>query len=455
MKTRPNIDGIIPELYREEYPALVDFVNAYYQFLQSKTFTGSILGIRDIDTTLDLFSDQLRKELLASFPVQSTLDQRELLRNAKALYNVKGTESSYRFLFRALFGSDVEIFYPSSVILKTSDGRWEQDTELQVRFTSGDPNHIIGNRVVIGQSTPVFVNRIKLISGNDYVIIVDKNSIGVVSIGDILSFNGVIGTVLPVLSKANIINPGLGFTSGRILDIPGGNGTGAKIRVSSVNSDGSLRKVELVKFGSGYNSNFTQTIGTASIHFTVGAIAKYPGYFSSSNGFLSDAMRLQDNEYYQIYSYVLKLDTTIDRYRSIVKSLLHPVGWALFGDFEITNNFNLSLAIKEISHRLIQLLWDVVSTEDNILTIGTNKVLNTDVSTLSSHISNFTSQRNSTVVSSSNGSIFIEFAGDYATEYFSERYTMRETPEDYATEYFSEIGTNRYTVGDLSQIRTW
>lgn len=150
MKTRPNIDGIIPELYREEYPALVDFVNAYYQFLQSETFTGSILGIRDIDTTLDLFSDQLRKELLASFPVQSTLDQRKLLRNAKALYNVKGTESSYRFLFRALFGSDVEIFYPSSVILKTSDGRWEQDTELQVRFTSSVPNHIIGNRVVIG-----------------------------------------------------------------------------------------------------------------------------------------------------------------------------------------------------------------------------------------------------------------------------------------------------------------
>ena len=148
-------------------------------------------------------------------------------------------------------------------------------------------------------------------------------------------------------------------------------------------------------------------------------------------------MRLQDNEYYQIYSYVLKLDTTIDRYRSIVKSLLHPVGWALFGEFEITNNFNLSLAIKEISHRLIQLLWDVVSTEDDILTFGTNKVLNTDVSTLSSHISNFTAQRNSTVVSSSNGSVFIEFAGDYATD------------------YFSEIGTNQYTMSDLSQIRTW
>ena len=97
----------------------------------------------------------------------------------------------------------------------------------------------------------------------------------------------------------------------------------------------------------------------------------------------------------------------------------------------------MSLAIKEISHRLIQLLWDVVSTEDDILTIGTNKVLNTDVSTLSSHISNFTAQRNSTVVSSSNGSVFIEFAGDYATD------------------YFSEIGTNQYTMSDLSQIRTW
>ncbi|MDV7390452.1 hypothetical protein RZS08_03820, partial [Arthrospira platensis SPKY1] len=98
------VQKLFPEFYREEFPALIEFIEAYYEFVRSETFSGQILGVRDLDTTLDMFADQLRKELALAMPDETTLDKRELLRNAKAFYSSKGTEASYRFLMRALFG---------------------------------------------------------------------------------------------------------------------------------------------------------------------------------------------------------------------------------------------------------------------------------------------------------------------------------------------------------------
>ena len=435
------INKLFPEFYREEYPALVEFIEAYYEFLNTETFSGKILGIRDLDSTIDLFADQLRKELALAMPDETTLDKRELLRNAKAFYSSKGTEASYKFLFRALFGTSVEIFYPSSVILRASDGRWEQDTELQVRFTTGNPADIVGRRVRIeceGQPVSVFVNRIRLISGNEYEVFIDRNFVGDIAPGDTIGCPeiGVQGDILPVLSSVTITVPGSGFTTGQIFDVDG-PGTGAKIRVTRTLSGGSLKKVELVRFGSGYTADFDQTIGNATIRFHIGAVARYPGYFSSSNGFLSDAMRLQDNEFYQAYSYVLKLDQTIDRYRAIIKSLVHPVGWALFGDFEITNEISLGTAILETARFLRQSVQDDVLASDDEIDFRTIKVLESSVDPIEVLTFDVTKYLESDQPVLSSGSITREVAGDYATN------------------YFAEVGTSQYSMGEGSEIRTW
>lgn len=435
------INKLFPEFYREEYPALVEFIEAYYEFLNTETFSGKILGIRDLDSTLDLFADQLRKELALAMPDETTLDKRELLRNAKAFYSSKGTESSYKFLFRALFGTSVEIFYPSSVVLRASDGRWEQDTELQVRFTVGNPADIVGRRVKIdcaGQPVFVFVNRIRLIADNDYGVFIDRNFDGNILIGDTIGCPeiGVQGNILPVLSSVTITVPGSGFTTGQIFDVDG-PGTGAKIRVTRTLSGGSLKKVDIVKFGSNYTTDFDQTIGNATIRFHVDAVGKYPGYFSSSNGFLSDAMRLQDNEFYQAYSYVLKLDQTIDRYRAIIKSLVHPVGWALFGEFEITNEINLGVAILETSRYLRQSVQDDVLASDDEIDFNTIKLLESNVDPIEILTIDVTKYLDDEAPALSSGSLTRELAGDYATN------------------YFAEVGINQYSMGEGSEIRTW
>ena len=45
-------------------------------------------------------------------------------------------------------------------------------------------------------------------------------------------------------------------------------------------------------------------------------------------------------------SYVIKIDERLADYKAAVKTLLHPAGMKLFGEYTITNNFNLSLALE-------------------------------------------------------------------------------------------------------------
>ena len=53
-------------------------------------------------------------------------------------------------------------------------------------------------------------------------------------------------------------------------------------------------------------------------------------------------MRLQDNFYYQEYSYVLKSDNFLRKYRSFVNSILHPAGNKLFGTVRIRPSLDLT-----------------------------------------------------------------------------------------------------------------
>jgi len=57
--------------------------------------------------------------------------------------------------------------------------------------------------------------------------------------------------------------------------------------------------------------------------------------YTSTDGFLSDRKYLQDSFYYQDFSYVIKTGQNVDKWRDVVKKLLHPAGFAFFGQINI------------------------------------------------------------------------------------------------------------------------
>ena len=109
----------------------------------------------------------------------------------------------------------------------------------------------------------------------------------------------------------------------------------------------------------------------AIIQVGLGAIANYPGYYINNDGFLDDAIYIQDSRYYQAFSYLIKIDETLESYQSAVKTLIHPAGMALFGEYDIRNEFDLRPSLQSLIKILSVTVQDeLVATEEHFLDLG-------------------------------------------------------------------------------------
>lgn len=92
---------------------------------------------------------------------------------------------------------------------------------------------------------------------------------------------------------------------------------------------------------SGTTSGVTGTIlrnSTASLSVNTGVIFNSFGRFISEDGFVSDfSKRIQDNYYYQNFSYLVKSAKSIATWRSAVKKAVHPAGFAVFGEIKLVS----------------------------------------------------------------------------------------------------------------------
>ena len=115
----------------------------------------------------------------------------------------------------------------------------------------------------------------------------------------------------------------------------------ASIKITAVDEDGCPTAVSIFDTGFDFErETFTAVIEsalgcTATLSFTTGAINVKTGRFRDSRGMVSNVNRLQDNYYYQNYSYVIRSNVPSNRWLDIVKSTTHPAGTQLFGELII------------------------------------------------------------------------------------------------------------------------
>jgi hypothetical protein len=103
-----------------------------------------------------------------------------------------------------------------------------------------------------------------------------------------------------------------------------------------VTSGGSIRKIRIDNFGINYQAAPTvsvESIGGSGFSGTsnISSVCVAEGYYINSDGLLSSRKVMQDNHYYQDYSYVLKTEVVVDEYRDALRRLVHPAGLAMFG----------------------------------------------------------------------------------------------------------------------------
>lgn len=143
-KTSLLIESQVPEFVREDYPKFISFVKAYYEFLEKERIVDGIYQknnlteilkrlrtIGDVDQSLDLFENNFYNTFLPFLPKETAVDKAFLIKNVLPLYQSKGTSESFKYLFRLLFGEEIEIEYPRDKILRASSGKWVKENVLR------------------------------------------------------------------------------------------------------------------------------------------------------------------------------------------------------------------------------------------------------------------------------------------------------------------------------------
>jgi len=86
-----------------------------------------------------------------------------------------------------------------------------------------------------------------------------------------------------------------------------------------------------------------RTGSIATVDFITGYFYKRPGQWKNNAGFLSDMNKLQDNYYYQPFSYVVQTtNTPYSEWSKLYTKSAHPAGFKVFGELLIEDNISFT-----------------------------------------------------------------------------------------------------------------
>ena len=141
LRTSLLVNRQVPEFIREEYPLFISFLEAYYEYLETKQGTQlndltqrakDLRNLSDVDDSIDDFEEQFFATYASLVSKDVEVDKSFLIKNVLPLYLAKGSENSFKLLFRMLFGQELEVKYPKNDVLRASDGKWKRDEVIKV-----------------------------------------------------------------------------------------------------------------------------------------------------------------------------------------------------------------------------------------------------------------------------------------------------------------------------------
>lgn len=278
----------VPNFVLEDHPNFVAFLEAYYEYLEQNDATydttanlslgkavsrsRKMLTYRDVDQTLDAFSQKLYSEFLALLPKDTRADKDLILKNIKDFYRSRGSEKSVNFLFRVLFGESVEMYYPKRDILIASSGKWKIERSIRVKDTTinGQSDESLlslqsfENTQIVGEDSnaTAFVEKI-LISYENNTKIIEmffSNREGDFTDGENITATNKDGDVLDAMIfsgqvvSITLTNAGTRYNIGDSIIFESSNGSGAAAFISNVTT-GIVENVSVIYGGAGFTTN--------------------------------------------------------------------------------------------------------------------------------------------------------------------------------------------------------
>jgi hypothetical protein len=335
-------------------PNNILFIPSRSDFEIGETFTGSngrsgiivsidsnpsqtieqILEIRNPDgeSALSYMFDKYRSEFMPSLPkrIFSDVNKKTLIKRIRDIYKEKGTNLSFKAVFKLLFNEFLEIKYPAYEMLVPSSGIWESSYSFIINLDtdSDNPISLRGNTLNV---TPT-------------------GSGSLPSIFDIR---------IDQIRRLTLAKCEVFF---KLLPLG----------------------IDLTTDISDYKVKSADSLITGVIDSTT--LINNGGKYKGTDGFLSDSNKLQ-SKYYQKYSYVLQSDVPANMYSDIFKSIVHPAGLLSFDELIISNLVSVTHVIKEMKVGFLKDFYHGIDTYDNnvndIIKVLTDIILSIDNKSIS------------------------------------------------------------------------
>lgn len=278
-KTSTLVSSQLPSYVRSDHPKFVEFIQAYYRFMEqdeevldeTKNFNQDL----DIDRSYGTFEDKLYENFLKTFPQTLVVDRKIVLKHAKDFFRSKGTEKSIRFLMRIMFNKDVTFYYPKNDILRASAGNWVVEKSIRIieptvsntsnstaltKFTSHEIYGAESNASAKVERTESYYGVNEVIT--ELILSNQKNQFFP---GEkVFTFYRESPDSQDIYISANILsgyvestyikNGGSGYIENTTIPVEGGGGSGALIKITGT-TKGSIKTIGVTFGSSGFQEN--------------------------------------------------------------------------------------------------------------------------------------------------------------------------------------------------------
>ena len=131
-------------------------------------------------------------------------------------------------------------------------------------------------------------------------------------------------------------------------------GLSANINVAATTSSGLIASLQVVRSGYGYLDGETVTMSGGDLESISGTAVVNnhgisPGHHRTNRGFLKEDKYIQDNDYYQEYSYEVRSELPLDKYKQPLKDIVHLAGTRLFGRLQTSATAGMALSVANAS----------------------------------------------------------------------------------------------------------
>lgn len=356
----------VPGFILDEYPLFIEFLEAYYEWLDQKGNPVEFLqdGNRyfDIDSTSTQFLEHFKKNFLDGFPTDLTLhkgdsdhylNERLLIKNIREIYKIKGSEKSIRLLFRIIADTEVTIEYPRDDIFALSSANYRDYRIVYVLKDTGnllsgfDPSDANGLQIrqyqgivdVIGSATIQSLHELAH-NGKEYYVLTLSDVVGDFIQSDsqplIISQNSKTFDFYPVpsVSDLQIVKGGTDYVVGDFFTV--GNTLQEHIKgfISLTDEDGAITKVRLFSNPVNYSGSdsiaITTSLGTGAQFSITQSVLSLPiSEYRDNKNLISSVSKIQDSFEYQQFSYRVKSKRPLESYLKAIKDIVHPSGFVI------------------------------------------------------------------------------------------------------------------------------